>query len=99
MTSTTMPRPVRGGRHALQIPGPTNTPGPVLRAIAQPTIDHRGPEFAALERAVLRDFPPGFGTSAPAVRSAERRVGEAFGSTCRSRWPPNIKKKQNKNQH
>src|SRR3546814_17306000 len=67
MTSTTMPRPVRGGRHALQIPGPTNTPGPVLRAIAQPTIDHRGPEFAALARGVLRDLPQVFGTSAPVV--------------------------------
>ena len=36
------------GRHFLQIPGPTNVPDRVLRAIAQPTIDHRGPAFAAL---------------------------------------------------
>ena len=36
------------GRHFLQIPGPTNVPDRVLRAIDQPTIDHRGPEFAAL---------------------------------------------------
>ena len=41
------------GRHFLQIPGPTNTPDRVLRAMAQPTIDHRGPEFAALGREVL----------------------------------------------
>jgi alanine-glyoxylate transaminase/serine-glyoxylate transaminase/serine-pyruvate transaminase len=41
------------GRHFLQIPGPTNVPDRVLRAIDQPTIDHRGPEFAALGRAVL----------------------------------------------
>jgi alanine-glyoxylate transaminase/serine-glyoxylate transaminase/serine-pyruvate transaminase len=36
------------GRHFLQIPGPTNVPDRVLRAIAQPTIDHRGSRFAAL---------------------------------------------------
>ena len=36
----------RSGRHFLQIPGPTNVPDRVLRAIDGPTIDHRGPEFA-----------------------------------------------------
>ena len=36
------------GRHFLQIPGPTNVPERVLRAMARPTIDHRGPEFARL---------------------------------------------------
>jgi len=36
------------GWHFLQIPGPTNVPDRVLRAMARPTIDHRGPEFAAL---------------------------------------------------
>jgi alanine-glyoxylate transaminase/serine-glyoxylate transaminase/serine-pyruvate transaminase len=41
------------GRHFLQIPGPTNVPDRVLRAIDQPTIDHRGPEFAVLGKAVL----------------------------------------------
>jgi alanine-glyoxylate transaminase / serine-glyoxylate transaminase / serine-pyruvate transaminase len=39
---------VHSGRHFLQIPGPTNVPDRVLHAIAMPTIDHRGPEFAAL---------------------------------------------------
>ena len=43
----------RPGRHFLQIPGPTNVPGRVLEAIARPTIDHRGPEFADLGRACL----------------------------------------------
>jgi alanine-glyoxylate transaminase/serine-glyoxylate transaminase/serine-pyruvate transaminase len=38
----------RSGRHFLQIPGPTNVPDRVLRAIDRPTIDHRGPDFAAL---------------------------------------------------
>src|SRR5262245_31674911 len=41
------------GRHFLQIPGPTNVPDRVLRAMAQPTIDHRGPSFATLAREVL----------------------------------------------
>ncbi len=43
----------RSGRHFLQIPGPTNVPDRVLRAIDRPTIDHRGPEFARLGRRVL----------------------------------------------
>src|SRR5882762_11143375 len=44
---------VKSGRHFLQIPGPTNVPDRVLRAIAQPTIDHRGPAFAALGREAI----------------------------------------------
>ena len=36
------------GRHFLQIPGPTNVPDRVLRAIDSPTIDHRGPDFGRL---------------------------------------------------
>ncbi len=46
-----MPRPA--GRHFLQIPGPTNVPDRVLRAIDAPTMDHRGPEFAVLGKAVI----------------------------------------------
>jgi len=45
--------PHTSGRHFLQIPGPTNVPDRVLRALGQPTIDHRGPEFARLAREVL----------------------------------------------
>src|SRR5512139_1386794 len=41
------------GRHFLQIPGPTNVPDRVLRAIDHPTIDHRGPEFGKLGKTVL----------------------------------------------
>ena len=41
------------GRHFLQIPGPTNVPDRVLRAIERPTIDHRGPEFGRLAERVL----------------------------------------------
>src|SRR3954449_2922628 len=43
----------RAGRHFLQIPGPTNVPDRVLRAIDFPTMDHRGPGFAALGKSVL----------------------------------------------
>jgi alanine-glyoxylate transaminase/serine-glyoxylate transaminase/serine-pyruvate transaminase len=43
----------RAGRHFLQIPGPTNVPDRVLRAIDSPTIDHRGPEFATIGKEVL----------------------------------------------
>jgi len=41
------------GRHFLQIPGPTNVPDRILRAIDLPTMDHRGPEFAQLGKSVL----------------------------------------------
>jgi alanine-glyoxylate transaminase/serine-glyoxylate transaminase/serine-pyruvate transaminase len=57
----------RPGRHFLQIPGPTNTPDRVLRAMAAPTIDHRGPEFAALGREVLDGLRTVFQTSSPVV--------------------------------
>ena len=50
---------IHTGRHFLQIPGPTNVPDRVLRAMDQPVIDHRGPEFAELGLAIfagLRDI-------------------------------------------
>ena len=46
-----MPR--ASGRHFLQIPGPTNVPDRVLRAMAVPTIDHRGADFSRLTVEVL----------------------------------------------
>jgi len=55
------------GRHFLQIPGPTNVPDRVLRAIDQPTIDHRGPEFAQLTRSVLAGMKKIFKTGADVV--------------------------------
>ncbi|GAA3150240.1 pyridoxal-phosphate-dependent aminotransferase family protein [Streptomyces rectiviolaceus] len=55
------------GRHFLQIPGPTNVPDQVLRAISAPTIDHRGPEFAALTTELLAALKPVFGTAGPVV--------------------------------
>ncbi len=55
-----MPR--NAGRHFLQIPGPTNVPDRVLRAIDFPTMDHRGPEFADLGKSVLEGLRPVFKT-------------------------------------
>ena len=57
----------RSGRHFLQIPGPTNVPERVLRAMDRPTIDHRGPEFQALGREVLAELRKIFKTSQPVV--------------------------------
>jgi alanine-glyoxylate transaminase/serine-glyoxylate transaminase/serine-pyruvate transaminase len=55
------------GRHFLQIPGPTNVPDRVLRAIDRPTIDHRGPEFAQLAKEALAGLRKVFRTSQPVV--------------------------------
>jgi alanine-glyoxylate transaminase/serine-glyoxylate transaminase/serine-pyruvate transaminase len=55
------------GRHFLQIPGPTNVPERVLRAMAAPTIDHRGPEFGALGREVLAEIKKIFKTQSPVI--------------------------------
>jgi alanine-glyoxylate transaminase/serine-glyoxylate transaminase/serine-pyruvate transaminase len=55
----------QSGRHFLQIPGPTNVPDRVLRAMAAPTIDHRGPEFAGLARHVLTGIGRLCGTTRP----------------------------------
>ena len=55
------------GRHFLQIPGPTNVPDRVLRAIDHPTIDHRGPEFAVLGKAVIAGMKQVFRTEADVV--------------------------------
>jgi len=59
--------PSRAGRHFLQIPGPTNVPDRVLRAIDRPTIDHRGPEFARLGRDVIDRVRHVFQTAQPVV--------------------------------
>jgi alanine-glyoxylate transaminase/serine-glyoxylate transaminase/serine-pyruvate transaminase len=51
------------GRAFLQIPGPTNVPERVLRAMDRPVIDHRGPEFGALVRGLLPDVAKVFRTT------------------------------------
>ena len=55
------------GRHFLQIPGPTNVPDRVLRALDNPTMDHRGPDFGILGKRVLEKVKPVFGTTKPVV--------------------------------
>ena len=57
----------QSGRHFLQIPGPTNVPDRVLRALSRPTIDHRGPEFAKLSLEVLDGLKRIFQTSGHVV--------------------------------
>ncbi len=58
---------MKSGRHFLQIPGPTNVPDRILRAIAQPTIDHRGPAFAILAREAIEGLQRVFQTTGPVV--------------------------------
>jgi alanine-glyoxylate transaminase / serine-glyoxylate transaminase / serine-pyruvate transaminase len=55
------------GRHFLQIPGPTNVPERVLRAIDRATIDHRGPEFQKLGQDVLTGLKNVFKTRSPVI--------------------------------
>jgi len=57
----------RAGRHFLQIPGPTNVPDRILRAMDHPTIDHRGPAFKTLARSVLDGLRRIFRTRGPVI--------------------------------
>jgi alanine-glyoxylate transaminase / serine-glyoxylate transaminase / serine-pyruvate transaminase len=61
------PMPYSSGRQFVQLPGPTNVPERVLRAIAGPTIDHRGPEFGRLGLEVLQGMQEVFQTSGKVV--------------------------------
>src|SRR6185295_15089642 len=69
MQSVAKPPPAthRSGRHFLQLPGPTNVPDRVLRAMDRPTIDHRGPDFARLATEILDGLRPVFGTQGPVI--------------------------------
>ncbi len=62
-----MSQPHQAGRHFLQIPGPTNVPDRVLRAIDSPTIDHRGPSFGVLGLDILAGLRKVFQTAGPVV--------------------------------
>ena len=55
------------GRHFLQIPGPSPVPDRILRAMSLPTIDHRGPEFAALGLKILGGLKQIFKTRHPVI--------------------------------
>jgi len=57
----------RAGRHFLQIPGPTNVPDRILRAMAAPTIDHRGPEFGRLARDLFEGLKQVFKCGGPVI--------------------------------
>jgi len=55
------------GRHHLQLPGPTNVPEQVLRAMSRSTIDHRGPEFQTLTHRLLEGMKWIFRTRQPVM--------------------------------
>ena len=57
----------KSGRHFLQLPGPSNVPERVLRAMSRPTIDHRGPECQALTERLLTELKWVFGTEHPVL--------------------------------
>ena len=59
--------PRRAGRHFLQIPGPSPVPDRILKAMAMPVIDHRGPEFARLGLRVLDGIKGIFKTRQPVI--------------------------------
>ncbi len=59
--------PTPRGRHFLQIPGPTNVPDRVLRAMARPTIDHRGPDFARMTAEIADGLREVFATAGPVI--------------------------------
>ena len=72
---------IHTGRHFLQIPGPTNVPDRVLRAIDQPVIDHRGPGIRRLGTEVLEGMRGIFKNSGPrdhfsGVRHGSLRSGD-----------------------
>jgi alanine-glyoxylate transaminase/serine-glyoxylate transaminase/serine-pyruvate transaminase len=73
MEGTKMSYP--SGRHFLQIPGPTNVPEQVLRALAKPTIDHRGPEFKALAGGLFEGLKGVFKTAGPVMIFASSGTG------------------------
>ncbi|MCU0623270.1 MAG: aminotransferase class V-fold PLP-dependent enzyme [Gemmatimonadaceae bacterium] len=52
------------GRSLLFIPGPTNVPDRILRAMHRPQDDHRSPDHPALVRGLFDDLKPVFGTTA-----------------------------------
>src|SRR5918998_5187695 len=77
----------QAGRHFLQIPGPTNTPLPVLAAVAKPTIDHRGPEFGKLGREVLAGIRTIFKTEHPVIIYPASGTGAWEAALCNTLSP------------
>ncbi len=58
---------IHSGRHFLQIPGPTNVPDRILRAMHRAVIDHRSQEFSQLGSEVLENLRPVFQTAGPVI--------------------------------
>ena len=54
-------------KQLLFIPGPVTVAEPVLAAMSGPMIDHRGPEFKALQESILAKLKPVFGTTSDVV--------------------------------
>ena len=75
------------GRHFLQIPGPTNVPDRVLRAMAAPTIDHRGPEFARLTGELLDGLKSIFKTKGQVVIFPSSGTGAWEAALCNTLSP------------
>ena len=67
--------PFTSGRHFLQIPGPSNVPDRVLRAIDNPTMDHRGPGFGIFSKGVLQDIKKIFKTEGDVIISPASGTG------------------------
>ena len=69
MTSSTLSsnEPRIAGRHFLQIPGPSPVPDRILKAMAMPVVDHRGPEFQKLGRRALSGIKTIFKTDQPVI--------------------------------
>ena len=75
------------GRHFLQIPGPTNVPDEVLRAMDNPTLDHRGPAFGALGTAILANLKLVFQTAGPVVIYPASGTGAWEAALCNTLSP------------
>ena len=75
MTNAPTRRARGSGRHFLQVPGPTNVPDRVLAAMAQPSIDHRGPEFAALALDLIPRVRRVFNASGPVIMYPSSATG------------------------
>ena len=75
MTNAPTRRSRGSGRHFLQVPGPTNVPDRVLAAMAQPSIDHRGPEFAALALDLFPRVRRVFNASGPVIMYPSSATG------------------------
>ena len=78
----------RPGRHFLQIPGPTNVPDRVLRAMAAPVVDHRGPAFAVLGRAVLDGMRALFQTRSHVIIYPSSGTGACEAALANALSPP-----------